>query len=59
MERESSMLELKNVNAGYNDLQVLFDVSIRVDEKKCVALVGSNGAGKTTLLWIISGLLPV
>lgn len=53
------MLEVKNIRAGYGDMQVLFDVSLEVGEKECVALVGSNGAGKTTLLRIISGLLPV
>lgn len=53
------MLEMKNVNAGYGDLQVLFDVSLHVGQGECVALVGSNGAGKTSLLRIISGLLPV
>lgn len=53
------MLEMKNVNAGYGDLQVLFDVSLDVGPGECVALVGSNGAGKTSLLRIISGLLPV
>ena len=53
------MLEMKNVNAGYGDLQVLFDVSLHVGAGECVALVGSNGAGKTSLLRIISGLLPV
>ena len=53
------MLELNKINAGYGDLKVLHDVSIHVEEKECVALVGSNGAGKTTLLWVISGLLPV
>ena len=53
------MLELTDINAGYGDLQVLYDVSLEVNEGECVALVGSNGAGKTTLLWIISGLLPV
>ena len=53
------MLEIKNLNAGYGDLQVLFDVSVQVKDNECVALVGSNGAGKTTLLRIVSGLMQV
>lgn len=53
------MLKFENVNAGYGDLQVLFDVSLQVDEGECVALVGSNGGGKTTLLSIISGFTPI
>lgn len=53
------MLSIENVSASYGDLQVLFDVSLKVDEGEVVALVGSNGAGKTTLLNIVSGLVPV
>ena len=53
------MLEIQKINAGYGDLQVLFDVSLAVKDNECVALVGSNGAGKTTLLRIVSGLMPV
>ncbi|MCW2676561.1 MAG: ATPase component of transporter with duplicated ATPase domain, partial [Modestobacter sp.] len=34
---------------------LLDDVSFRVGEGACAALVGENGAGKTTLLRIISG----
>jgi branched-chain amino acid transport system ATP-binding protein len=40
-------------------MQVLFDLTMNVEEGEVVSLVGSNGAGKTTLLRIISGLLPV
>ena len=53
------LLEIKDLCAGYGDLQVLFDVSMKVDEGEVVSLVGSNGAGKTTLLRLISGLEPV
>ncbi len=51
------MLELKNVNAGYGFLQVLWGVSLKVEEKEFVALVGPNGAGKSTTLRSISGLI--
>ncbi len=51
------MLEVKDLNVGYGDVQVLWDVSLEVGEGEVVALVGSNGAGKTTLLYTISGLL--
>jgi len=53
------MLKVDNLSAGYGDLNVLFDVSLKVLDGECVALVGSNGAGKTTLLSIIGGHLPV
>ena len=45
-----SLLEIKNISAGYGDLKVLYDVSMEVDSGEVVSLVGSNGAGKTTLL---------
>ena len=53
------MLNIENLSAGYGDMQVLFDISLNVEEGEVVSLVGSNGAGKTTLLRIISGFLPV
>lgn len=53
------LLEIKDLCAGYGDLQVLFDISMKVDEGEVVSLVGSNGAGKTTLLRILSGLEPI
>ena len=51
------MLELKNINTYYDKSQALWDLSLRVEEKEIVALVGSNGAGKTTLLNTLSGLI--
>ena len=53
------LLDIKNLNAGYGDLQVLFDINMHVDEGEVVSLIGSNGAGKTTLLRILSGLEPL
>jgi branched-chain amino acid transport system ATP-binding protein len=53
------MIELKNVEAGYGELQIIFNVSMHIDSKEIVALVGANGAGKSTLIKSICGLLPV
>jgi len=51
------MFSVKNLNAGYGDVQVLWDLSFSIDEPKILAIVGSNGAGKTTLLRTISGVV--
>jgi branched-chain amino acid transport system ATP-binding protein len=51
------MLEVNNVDTFYGKTQAIWDVSLRVDEKEVVALVGANAAGKTTLLNTISGFL--
>ena len=51
------MLEVKNLDAGYGFLQVLWDVSLEVEEGEFVALVGPNGAGKSTTLKSIAGLV--
>jgi branched-chain amino acid transport system ATP-binding protein len=51
------VLEVKNLQAGYDCLQVLWDVSLGVAEGEFVALIGANGAGKTTTLRTVAGLL--
>jgi len=50
------MLEVKNVNIFYGDLQAIWGVSIDVKENEFLSILGSNGSGKTTLLNTISGL---
>jgi branched-chain amino acid transport system ATP-binding protein len=51
------LLEIKELNVGYGDIQVLWDINLQIEEGQIVALVGANGAGKSTLLKTISGLL--
>ena len=51
-------LEVRGLQAGYGDVQVLWDVNFEVGPGETVCVVGSNGAGKTTALRCISGLLP-
>lgn len=53
-----ALLELRDVESGYGDLQVLHGLSLDVHPGEIVALMGSNGAGKTTTLKTIVGLLP-
>jgi ABC-type branched-subunit amino acid transport system ATPase component len=51
------LLEVRSVAASYGRLQVLFDVSLSVQQGEAVALLGTNGAGKSTLLKVVAGLL--
>ncbi|MCC7347965.1 MAG: ABC transporter ATP-binding protein [Variibacter sp.] len=51
-------LQVSQLEAGYGDVQVLWDVSLTVEPGERVCIVGSNGAGKTTLLRAISGTVP-
>jgi len=44
------MIELKHVCAGYEDRNVLHDVTVSFEPGKVTALVGPNGCGKSTLL---------
>lgn len=53
------MLKIENLNAGYKDIQVLFDVSLNVGEEEICVLVGPNGSGKSTLLKTVMGLTQI
>jgi branched-chain amino acid transport system ATP-binding protein len=50
-------LSVANLQAGYGDVQVLWDISLEVGVGELVCVVGSNGAGKSTLMRCLSGLL--
>lgn len=50
------MIEVKNIYKQFGDLQVLKGVSLSVQDKEIVSIVGKSGAGKTTLLQIIGTL---
>ncbi len=50
------MLELKDVDTFYGNIQALRDVSLKVNDGEIVTLIGANGAGKSTTLMTISGI---
>lgn len=52
------MLQIKNIQTYYGNIQALKDVSIDINEGEIVTLIGANGAGKTTTLMSICGLTP-
>lgn len=51
------VLSVENIDVGYGQVQILWDVSISVGKGQTVSLLGNNGAGKTTAVQTISGLL--
>jgi branched-chain amino acid transport system ATP-binding protein len=51
------MLEVEDISAAYGMVQILRNVSFKVDEKEIVSIIGPNGAGKTTLVKTIMGFL--
>ncbi|MBI3325493.1 MAG: ABC transporter ATP-binding protein [Nitrospinae bacterium] len=51
------MLTVEHLEVFYGDAQALWDVSLQVEEREIITLIGSNGAGKTTTLNTLSGLL--
>jgi branched-chain amino acid transport system ATP-binding protein len=52
-----ALLEIDDIHVFYDKIEALKGISITVDAKQIVTLVGANGAGKTTTLRAISGLL--
>lgn len=50
------MLEIKNLQKGYNKKPVLHDINISVKRGEIHGLIGANGAGKTTLLKCAAGI---
>lgn len=53
-----ALLEVRGLDTGYDETQVLWNAALEIMQGEVVALVGANGAGKSTLLAAISGLLP-
>lgn len=51
------ILELNNVNSFYGASQILFNLSLQVDECEAVSVLGRNGVGKSTMMKTIVGLM--
>jgi branched-chain amino acid transport system ATP-binding protein len=51
------MLQIEDVHTYYGHIHALKGVSLQIDEKEIVCLIGSNGAGKSTTLMTVNGIL--
>jgi branched-chain amino acid transport system ATP-binding protein len=53
------LLAVRDLDAGYGDLQILSDVDLTVDDGEYVTIVGPNGAGKSTVMKSVFGLTRI
>ncbi|GAA0744741.1 ABC transporter ATP-binding protein [Clostridium oceanicum] len=51
------MLELRNINCGYDNIDVIKNISFKVKRGNMISIVGPNGCGKSTLLKAIAKLM--
>jgi branched-chain amino acid transport system ATP-binding protein len=54
-----SLLAVRDLDAGYGELQILSSVDLTVDDEEYVTIVGPNGAGKSTAMRAICGIATV
>jgi branched-chain amino acid transport system ATP-binding protein len=52
-----AVLEIRNLASGYGEVQILWDTTVALQDKKLTCIVGGNGVGKTTMLRAVMGLL--
>ncbi len=50
-----TILEIKGIESGYGEVQVLWGISLQVKPGKLTTIIGANGAGKTTALRTVMG----
>ncbi|NDV18030.1 ATP-binding cassette domain-containing protein [Pseudodesulfovibrio sp. JC047] len=51
------MLELRDVQSFYGNIQALYDVNLHINQGEIITLIGANGAGKSTTLMTVCGVV--
>lgn len=57
MVADEIVIQMKDVDAGYGEIEVLRNVSVSVRRGQIVSILGANGAGKSTLLKTLFGIV--
>lgn len=57
MGADQLLFDVRAIDAGYGEIEVLKEVSIQVPQGKIVSILGANGAGKSTLLKTLFGIV--
>ncbi len=52
-----ALLQVSDIASGYEGVQILWGVNLKLEPGKLTTLVGSNGVGKTTLFKTVMGLM--
>lgn len=53
------ILELKNITYRADNTDILNGISLDINERECISIVGASGSGKSTLLKLCSDLIPL
>jgi branched-chain amino acid transport system ATP-binding protein len=51
------MLEVRDIDVFYGDVQVLWDVNLKIEKGETVSIIGNNGSGKSTITKTMLGMI--